>query len=42
MDRRPEFLDELREYGRTKCRWFLRERLASPPVAGPPQQSTAI
>ncbi len=26
LDRRPEMLEELREYGRTKCRWFLRER----------------
>lgn len=26
LDRRPEWLDELREYGRTRCRWFLRER----------------
>jgi NTE family protein len=26
LDRRPELLDELREYGRTKCRWFLKER----------------
>ena len=28
LDRRPEWLDELREYGRTRCRWFLRERQA--------------
>ncbi len=41
MDRRPEFLDELREYGKTKCRWFLKERLASPPIARPSQQPTA-
>jgi len=26
LDRRPEFLLELREYGRTKSRWFLQER----------------
>lgn len=26
MDRRPAFLDELREFGRTKARWFLKER----------------
>ena len=26
LDRRPELLDELREYGRTKWRWFLKER----------------
>ena len=26
LDRRPEFLEELREYGRTKSRWFLKER----------------
>ena len=26
LDRRQVFLDELREYGRTKTRWFLKER----------------
>jgi NTE family protein len=26
LDRRPELLDELREFGKTKCRWFLKER----------------
>jgi NTE family protein len=26
LDRRPEFLDEMREFGRTKWRWFLKER----------------
>jgi NTE family protein len=26
LDRRPELLEELREYGRTKVRWFLKER----------------
>ncbi|HVU51552.1 MAG TPA: patatin-like phospholipase family protein [Polyangia bacterium] len=26
LDRRPQFLDELREFGNTKARWFLRER----------------
>jgi NTE family protein len=26
LDRRAEFLTELREYGNTKARWFLRER----------------
>jgi len=26
VDRRPELLEELREYGRTKWRWFLKER----------------
>ena len=26
LDRRPEFLDELREYGKAKARWFLKER----------------
>ena len=26
LDRRPELIEELREYGKTKCRWFLRER----------------
>lgn len=40
LDRRPELLDDLREYGKTKCRWFLRERLAkSPPETAQPQQS---
>jgi NTE family protein len=26
LDRRPEFLEELKQFGRTKCRWFLKER----------------
>jgi NTE family protein len=26
LDRRPDFLEELREYGNTKARWFLRNR----------------
>jgi NTE family protein len=26
LDRRPEFLRELKEYGKTKARWFLQER----------------
>jgi NTE family protein len=26
LDRRPAFLSELREYGRSKARWFLKER----------------
>lgn len=26
VDRRPELLEELREYGRTKWRWFLKDR----------------
>jgi NTE family protein len=26
LDRRPAFLEELREYGNTKARWFLRNR----------------
>jgi NTE family protein len=26
LDRRPEFLQELREYGKAKSRWFLKER----------------
>jgi NTE family protein len=26
LDRRPELLEELREYGRTKWRWFLKDR----------------
>ena len=26
LDRRPEFLEELREYGKSKSRWFLKER----------------
>jgi NTE family protein len=26
LDRRPGFLQELREHGRTKARWFLKER----------------
>jgi NTE family protein len=42
LDRRPELLDELREYGKTKCRWFLREREARRPVIRQEQQSTAV
>lgn len=26
LDRKPDFLNELREYGRSKARWFLKER----------------
>ena len=26
LDRWPAFLDELREYGKSKARWFLKER----------------
>jgi NTE family protein len=26
LDRRPEFLRDLKEYGKTKARWFLQER----------------
>jgi len=26
LDRRSELLEELREFGRTKCRWFLKDR----------------
>jgi len=40
LDRRPELLAELREFGKTKCRWFLKEREArimETPVAGPSQ-----
>jgi NTE family protein len=39
LDRRPEFLSELREYGRTKVRWFLHERRSrssSPPMFDQP------
>ena len=43
MDRRPAFIDELREYGKTKCRWFLKEREAKPPSVAPTQQQpTAV
>jgi hypothetical protein len=26
LDRRSAWLEELREYGKTKARWFLKER----------------
>jgi len=39
LDRRPEWIRELREYGRTKCRWFLRERESRRPPVSQPQQS---
>ena len=44
MDRRPAFIEELREYGRTKCRWFLKERGAKPPFVAQSQQqpTTAV
>jgi NTE family protein len=42
LDRRPVLLEELREYGKTKCRWFLKEREAKRPIMTPPQQSTAV
>ena len=43
MDRRPALIEELREYGKTKCRWFLKERGAQAPlVAQSQQQSTAV
>jgi NTE family protein len=32
MDRSPALLDELREFGKTKCRWFLKQRASE--VAG--------
>jgi NTE family protein len=38
LDRRPELLAELREYGKTKCRWFLKERASrvmETPATGP-------
>ena len=39
LDRRPEWIQELREYGKTKCRWFLRERESRRPPVSQPQQS---
>jgi NTE family protein len=42
LDRRPEFLNELREYGRTKVRWVLHERRSrssSPPMFDQQQPS---
>jgi NTE family protein len=39
LDRRPELLEELRAFGQTKCRWFLREREAKRPIMAQPQQS---
>jgi NTE family protein len=33
LDRRPEFLKELREFGKTKCRWFVKERHVQPILA---------
>jgi NTE family protein len=32
MDRSPALLEELREFGKTKCRWFLKQRASE--VAG--------
>ncbi len=37
LDRRSELLEELREFGRTRVRWFLKERETGTPNApGPP------
>jgi NTE family protein len=38
MDRRPAFIEEMREHGRTKCRWFLKERGAKASFVAPSQQ----
>jgi NTE family protein len=38
LDRRPEWIQELREYGKTKCRWFLRERESRRPPINQSQQ----
>jgi NTE family protein len=35
LDRRPEFLEELRDYGKAKSRWFLKERESGKYVMGP-------
>jgi NTE family protein len=35
LDRRPDFLEELREYGHTKARWFLKDRQASRDMVAP-------
>jgi NTE family protein len=35
LDRRPEFLEELREFGNTKARWFLKEREITPGTLAP-------
>jgi NTE family protein len=42
LDRRPEWIQELREYGKTKCRWFLRERESKRPPVSQPQQQSAM
>jgi NTE family protein len=41
LDRRPEFLDELRGYGNTKARWFLRERESVSGMRPPPREERA-
>jgi NTE family protein len=42
LDRRPELLEELREYGRTKCRWFLKERESRRAFTGEALPSTGL
>jgi NTE family protein len=42
LDRRPKLLDELREFGNTKARWFLREReVAAVGAPAPPPEARA-
>ena len=41
MDRRPAFLEELRAYGNTKARWFLREQEAAVIVRIPVREARA-
>jgi NTE family protein len=41
LDRRPDLLEELRELGRTKCRWFLKERAASHALTREPAAAEA-
>jgi len=40
LDRRPELLEELREFGRTKCRWFLKDRAAGHTLS--PERAAAM
>jgi NTE family protein len=42
LDRKPGFLEELRQYGRTKARWFLKDREQSRDMVAPTGELTPL
>jgi len=42
LDRRPAFLDDMREYGKTKCRWFYKEREAKLQMLRPSHNGPSV